>query len=307
MRPLVITGRLSPANVALLRSCRGLGVGAQLLPPDVAAARAPATAIILGRVDVLPSVDGIEPGLNELRSLERRGLRVLNGAETLRAAHDKRRTAHVLEAAGLSHPRTWSVRLGEAVPDFERPVVVKPRFGSWGEDVVRCDTPRALERTLESLRRRPWFRRQGALVQELVPPVGEDLRIVVAGGMVVGAIRRVAKAGEWRTNVALGARRVPIEPPLGARVLAVEAAAAIGADLVGVDLLPTDEGYTILELNGCVDFTSEYSLEGGDVHSEAVGALLARASCSGEPWAGAAPTGGWGSGPAPRRGQTSLA
>ncbi len=286
MRPLVITGRLSPANVGLLRACRRLGVTAQLLPPDVAAARASESAVILGRVDVLPSIDGIEPGLNELRTLERRGFRVLNGAETLRAAHDKRRTAQVLEAAALPHPRTTLARLGDPIPDLDGPVVVKPRFGSWGRDVVRCETRRQLERTLVSLRTRPWFRRQGALVQALVPPVGEDLRLIVAGGMVVGAIRRVAQPGEWRTNVALGAERMPAEPAVEARVLAVEAAAAIGGDLVGVDLLPSDDGYTILELNGCVDFTGEYSLEGGDVYSEAIGALLSRAACSGEPLVG---------------------
>ena len=302
----MIAGRLSPANVALLRACRRLGVGAHLLPPDVAAERADGETAVLGRVDVLQSVDGIEPGLADLRALERRGVRVLNRSETLRAAHDKRRTAQVLEAAGLPHPRTWPVRPGDPLPEVDGPVVVKPRFGSWGCDVVRCDTRRELVRTLASLRRRPWFRRQGALVQELVPPVGEDLRVVVAGGMVVGAIRRVAQAGEWRTNVALGARRVPAEPPVDARVLAVEAAAAIGGDLVGVDLLPTDRGYTILELNGCVDFTADYSLEGGDVHTEAVGALLARAVCSEEPSLAVPPLGGWGARSARRRGRASL-
>jgi len=302
----VIAGRLSPANVSLLEACRRLGLAAHLLPPDVAAERADDDAVVLGRVDVLPSVDGIEPGLSDLRALERRGVRVLNGPETLRAAHDKRRTAQVLEAAALPHPRTRPVRSGDEVPEVDGPVVVKPRFGSWGCDVVRCETRRELGRTLASLRTRPWFRRQGALAQELVPPVGEDLRVVVAGGMVVGAIKRVAQPGEWRTNVALGARRVPVEPPVEARVLAVEAAAAIGGDLVGVDLLPTDGGYTILELNGCVDFTVDYSLEGGDVHTEAIGALLARAACSGEPSLAVPPLGGWGTRSARRRGRTRV-
>src|SRR5918996_361771 len=129
MRPLVIAGRLSPANVALLRACRGLGVSAQLLPPDVAAARTTDGAAVLGRVDVLPSIDGIEPGLDDLRALARRGVIVLNGADSLRAAHDKRRTARLLEAAALPHPRTWPVSPGGPLPDVDGPVVVKPRFG----------------------------------------------------------------------------------------------------------------------------------------------------------------------------------
>jgi glutathione synthase/RimK-type ligase-like ATP-grasp enzyme len=109
------------------------------------------------------------------------------------------------------------------------------------------------------MRDEAWFLEHGALVQELVPHTGPDLRIVVAGDRVVGAVRREAAPGEWRTNVALGATRVPVEPPPEAALLALAAARAVGAALVGVDLLPTpDGGHTILELNGAVDFTREY-------------------------------------------------
>ena len=81
----------------------------------------------------------------------------------------------------------------------------------------------------------------GALVQELVPPLGFDLRIVVALDHVIGAISRVAAPGEWRTNVALGAERAPVAtPPPDACALALAAARATGAALVGVDLLPDD-------------------------------------------------------------------
>jgi glutathione synthase/RimK-type ligase-like ATP-grasp enzyme len=129
--------------------------------------------------------------------------------------------------------------------------VIKPRFGSWGRDVVLCRDVAELRRGLAELSERPWFRTQGALVQELVPPQGQDLRLVVAGGSVVGAVKRIAAEGEWRTNVALGAIREPVAPPPEACALAVAAAGAIEADLVGVDLLPKpDGGYVVLELNG---------------------------------------------------------
>jgi glutathione synthase/RimK-type ligase-like ATP-grasp enzyme len=78
----------------------------------------------------------------------------------------------------------------------------------------------------------------------------------------VGAISRVAAKGEWRTNVNLGGTRVRVDPPPGALALAVWAAAAAGIELVGVDLLPDGEGgWTVLELNGAVDFTSEYQID----------------------------------------------
>jgi [lysine-biosynthesis-protein LysW]--L-2-aminoadipate ligase len=146
---------------------------------------------------------------------------------------------------------------------IDPPVVVKPRFGSWGRDVVLCPDRDALNATLLEVVERPWFTSHGALVQELIPPPGHDLRIVVAGGMVVGAVRRVAAPGEWRTNVALGATREPTVPPPAACALALAAAAAIEADLVGVDLMPTPDGrHVVIELNGAVEFTEEYSLDG---------------------------------------------
>jgi glutathione synthase/RimK-type ligase-like ATP-grasp enzyme len=148
-------------------------------------------------------------------------------------------------------------------------VVVKPRFGSWGSQVHRCDDPETYLETLALINEESWFQRHGALVQELVPPQGYDLRVLVAAGRVVGAVHRIAAAGEWRTNVNLGAvRRAVDDPPRDAAELALAAAQATGAALVGVDLLPTpDRGWVVVELNGAVEFTSEYS-EWFDVFAE---------------------------------------
>ncbi len=151
--------------------------------------------------------------------------------------------------------------------------MIKPRLGSWGVDVFRCASDEELQAALEEVRSRPWFARQGALVQELVPPVGYDLRLVVAGGVVVGAIRRVAAPHEWRTNASLGGTRRRARPSAAAAALGIASAAAIGADLVGVDLLPAGDGYTVIELNGAVDFDDLYSLTGQDVLREAAVAL----------------------------------
>src|SRR5262249_42632970 len=130
--------------------------------------------------------------------------------------HDKLATATLFAIAGLPHPRTEHVAPGEPPPEVGFPAVLKPRFGSWGRDVVRVDSPRALDEALADARLRAWFNVSGGVLQPLVPPCGYDLRIVVAAGLVVGAARRVAAAGEWRTNVRLGARRVPTLPPADA-------------------------------------------------------------------------------------------
>ena len=86
---------------------------------------------------------------------------------------------------------------------------------------------------------------------------------------------RIARNGEWRTNAALGAQVEPVEPPPIARALALAAAEAARADLVGGDLLPTPNGgFVVLELNGAVEFRPAYA-PGRDVFADALAALLA--------------------------------
>lgn len=257
----IVAQRRTATNVALAAAAP-LGVDARILTPAQAASLVRSDAVALGRVDVSDGFDGPEDGLWALGTLTARGVRVLNRAGALLAAHDKLLTARVLGRERLPHPRTIVVHPDEPAPDWDGPVVVKPRFGSWGRDVELCDDELSFRRHLRTLESRLWFRRHGAIVQELVPPEGFDLRVIVAGGVAVGAVARVAAPGEWRTNIARGGTRSPVDPPAAALDLAVRAAAAAGADFAGVDLLPQpDGGYTVLELNGAVDFTREYALD----------------------------------------------
>ena len=216
-----------------------------MTPADAAASLAPGD-VALGRLDVRKTLDGIDDGLWALGVLAARGVTVLNSPGTLIATHDKLVTARLLRRSGLPHPWTRHVRPGRPLEDVHAPVVVKPRHGSWGRNVVICETDESLVATLEAIHGEAWYIEHGALVQEVVPPTGSDLRVIVAGDRVVGAVRREAAPGEWRTNVALGAKRVPVMPDRAARLLALAAARATNAALVGVDLLPTpDGGYTI--------------------------------------------------------------
>ena len=262
----IVAHRLSVTNAALLAAVWPGEPASQLTPDEALSIMRPGD-VALGRLDVLPSVDGVEPGLEALRALEARGVTMLYGPEALMRAHDKLLTAQVLEAAGLPHPETRLAVPGAPLPVVDEPVVLKPRFGSWGREVILCTDRRTLAATLQDFHRHPWYPRTGALVQELIPPLGRDLRVLVAGGRVVGAIQRVAAPGEWRTNVALGGHRVAVsDPPADACELALLAAEACDADLVGVDLLPRDDGWVIIEVNGAVDFTAEYAA--GDVFAE---------------------------------------
>jgi [lysine-biosynthesis-protein LysW]--L-2-aminoadipate ligase len=278
VRFAVLAHSRTETNRALAAAAESLGIAGDVLSPRDALRLLGPGDVALGRLDIREGLDGIESGSAELERLARAGVNVLNNASMLAAAHDKLLTARVLRLNGLPHPHTWLVAEGSPSAVPELPVVLKPRFGSWGRDVVCCSTPAELEIELDRLRYRDWFREHGALAQELVPPLGWDLRLVVAGGRVIGAARRFAAPGEWRTNVSLGGRSEPVAPPPVARRLALSAAAAIDADLVGVDLLPTSTGYFVSELNGAVDFRAKYALDDGDVYEEAVLELLRAAA-----------------------------
>ena len=273
-RVAIIGSRESPTNPLLEWEWRALGIDACVLAPGAAEALLRPGDVALGRIDVRRTLDGLEPGLLALLALGRRGVSVLNRPAALLAAHDKLRTARLLAAAGLPHPHTLHLRRGEPLPEMALPVVLKPRFGSWGADVSRCDTRTELERRLALLGQRSWFVRQGVLVQELIPPCGHDLRLLVAGGRIVGAIRRRARPGDWRTNISLGGTPEPVTPPPAAGTLALAAARALGGDLVGVDLLPDGHGFTVIELNGAVDFDDpEYSPPGANIYAAIAEAL----------------------------------
>jgi len=269
----LVAQRATETNVALA-SRTWPGAESLILTPDEALERLEPGDVALGRLDVKPTLDGVDDGVAELGRLAARGVRVLNGPRTLLAAHDKLLTAREFMRAGIPHPATTLFTAGDETPPLEPPVVIKPRYGSWGADVFRCDDGPALQRCLEILPEKHWFRTQGAIVQDLIPPRGWDLRLIVSGGRVIGAVSRVAAPGEWRTNVALGAVRAPVlDPPAEACALAIAAAEAVDGQLVGVDLLPTPGGgYVVLELNGACDFTAEYSRD-DDVFASAILAL----------------------------------
>jgi ribosomal protein S6--L-glutamate ligase len=277
MRFALITCRPTPTNDALAARSSADAVWEQLTPKQ-ALDELKAGDAALGRLDVLPTLDGMDDGLWALGALAARGVIVLNDPPALLAAHDKLLTARVLRRHDVSHPPTAHIRGWGSVRAPGRPVVVKPRFGSWGKEVHRSDDTAEFDAALAGVRDTNWYRRHGVLVQDLVQPQGYDLRIIVAAGRVLGAVYRVAAPGEWRTNIALGGVRRPVsEPPATAAALAIEAATAARIDLAGIDLLPDGRGgWIVAELNGAVEFTEEYAAS-GDIFSETAAILAAAA------------------------------
>jgi ribosomal protein S6--L-glutamate ligase len=114
-------------------------------------------------------------------------------------------------------------------------------------------------------------------VQRAVNHDGRDVRVFVVGGRVLGAIERRTSDGGWRTNVSRGGSARPFELPPAWEQLALRAAAAIGADYAGVDLLPSREGTVfVLEVNGIPGWQGLQHATGLDVAGALVEHLVIR-------------------------------
>ena len=180
-----VIGTPTRTNLILAYAWRELGVDARVLHPDEAVSVLGAGDVALFRLDVLPTLDGVEPGLEHGADLERAGVRILNSPPALLATHDKLLTARRFAEFGVPHPWTTHVAPDGPVPASPFPCVVKPRFGSWGQDVFLCRREEDLHRVLSAVHSRPWWSRHGALVQELIGPVRRDVRAIVSGDRIV--------------------------------------------------------------------------------------------------------------------------
>jgi RimK family alpha-L-glutamate ligase len=270
---VALLGTPTRTNMQLSFAWRQLGIDAPVLGSGEAFEALGTGDIAITRLDVRPTLDGVEPGIGTVEALEGRGVRLVNHPRALLACHDKLATAELLQDAGIPHPRTLHIEPGKRLPAVPLPCVLKPRFGSWGQDVWLARTIEDVVRLVELISDRPWWKLHGALLQELVPDVRRDVRVVVAGNRVVAGGQRRASPGEWRTNVTLGGQVVEAELPPGASELALETARAVGIDFAGVDLLPRGDGWTVIELNGAVDFDAEYALTGIDPYAAILAGL----------------------------------
>jgi RimK family alpha-L-glutamate ligase len=148
-----------------------------------------------------------------------------------------------------------------------RDVVIKPIFGSLGHGMVRVSDPDTALRVVRALDQI----KSVFYVQRAIDHGGRDLRVFVVGGRVVAAIERRAPEGEWRTNVAIGGSATAVEVSAEIEHVAITAAAAVGADYAGVDVLPARDGSMhVLEVNGIPGWQGLQQATGIDVAASIV-------------------------------------
>ena len=238
--------------------------------------------VALQRCDVV-LVRGIPRGsleqvvfrVDALHALAAAGVRAVNGAHAIERTVDKFLASALLAGAGLPTPRTIACERPadalEAFGDLGGDVIVKPLFGSMGLGMVRVDDRDVAQRVFRALE----VERAVYYLQETLPHAGHDVRALVVGDRVVAAIERVGEG--WRTNLARGADARPVGLDPERERLCVRAAAALGADYAGVDLLRVTGGRDyVIEVNGIPGWQGVEYATGVDVaaalaeHLEAV-------------------------------------
>ena len=231
---------------------------------------------VLARIIPSGSLEQIIYRVNALHWMERRGMTVVNPPGTIERCVDKFYTTALLHEAGLPVPETVVCEgTADAMAAVRRmgPSLVKPIFGSMGHGIVRVDDPDVAFRVIKALDQvRAVF-----YVQRVIDHGGRDIRVFVVGGRVVAAIERLAPPGEWRTNVSQGAEARPFSLPAAWEAIALAAAAAVGADYAGIDLLPGRDGAVfVIEVNGIPGWQGRQEATGVDVAGEIVSHVIDR-------------------------------
>lgn len=185
--------------------------------------------------------------MNLLQKLERLGLLIINPPLAIERSVDKYCSLTLFQENGLPVPRTAVTEShDEALKCFHElggDVVVKPLFGSRGVGATRITDPDIAARVFRTIS----FYHGVLYLQEFINHGGSDIRAFVIGDRVVAAMRRIAE--NWKTNVSLGAKPVPLNLPAELESLAVKAAKVIGCKVTGVDIVEGPDGPLVIELN----------------------------------------------------------
>ena len=203
-----------------------------------------------------------------LRHFEQAGVIVVNSGESISTAKDKMRTSQILSRAGIPIPNTMMVRFPiqeKLITDnIGYPCVIKVVTGSYGAGVYLCEKKRDYKKIVEFVE--SLGSKKTLLVQEyLGDQPGEDLRVLVIGGKVLGAMKRSAPEGDFRANITNGGtgENFPVTEEID--YIARETASALGLTIAGVDLLFDKRGFRVCEANSNPGFSGFEKYCGIDV------------------------------------------
>ena len=190
-------------------------------------------------------------GTSIVRQFEVMGIKCLNGSQEITKSRDKLHTLQILSQHNIGAPVTSFANSSYDTKDLIKlvggtPLVVKLLEGTKGVGVVLAETNKAAESVINAFR----SLKADVLVQHYVKESkGCDLRCFVIGNEVVASMERIAQEGEFRANIHLGATARAVEITDEERNLAIKAAQIIGLEVAGVDMVRSNSGPKLLEIN----------------------------------------------------------
>ncbi|RJP19988.1 MAG: RimK family alpha-L-glutamate ligase [Candidatus Omnitrophota bacterium] len=190
-------------------------------------------------------------GLAVLRQFEQMGIFAANESIAIARSRDKLRATQILSRHDIGIPPTAFVRdKQEVLPAIERvggaPVIIKVLEGTQGVGVILAETVKIASAIIETLQ----SARQNVLIQKFIKESkGKDIRAIVVGDRAVAAMRRTAIGDEFRSNVHRGGKTETITLDPAFEHTAIRAAQIIGLRIAGVDMLESDEGPQVMEVN----------------------------------------------------------
>ncbi|NQV56552.1 MAG: 30S ribosomal protein S6--L-glutamate ligase [Rhodospirillales bacterium] len=208
----------------------------------------------------LPRFDAVIPrigssitayGMAVVRQFDLMGTFCVNKAAAIGAARDKLFAHQILAQHQIDMPITAFANSPVDTTELINivggaPLIVKLLESTQGKGVVLGETKKAAESVIGAFR----GLKANFLVQEFIEEAaGTDIRCLVVGGKVVAAMKRVAAAEEFRSNIHQGGAGLPVRISKQERAIAVKAAKVIGLDVAGVDLLRSNTGPKVLEVN----------------------------------------------------------
>lgn len=186
-----------------------------------------------------------------VRQFEVMGVISANHSQAIMRSRDKLRCMQILSGAGIGLPITGFARSTHDVDDLIKmvggaPLVIKLLEGTQGIGVVLAETKKAASSVIEAF----YGLGNNILIQEYIKESrGTDIRVFIIDGKVVGAMKRTAKDGEFRSNLHRGGTAALIKLTKTERETALSAAKELGLTVCGVDMLPSDRGPLVLEVN----------------------------------------------------------
>lgn len=190
-------------------------------------------------------------GTAVVRQFEMMGVYCLNESVAITRARDKLRALQLLARKGIGMPKTGFAHSPDDTHDLigligGAPMVIKLIEGTQGQGVVLAETDKAAESVIDAFRGLDAY----FLAQEFIQEAkGSDIRCFVIGGKVVAAMMRTAKPGEFRSNLHRGGTAQPVKITPEERVTAVRAAKILGLNVAGVDILRSNHGPVVMEVN----------------------------------------------------------